>query len=179
MEWRSYLLRPRPRAEPRDAEGERAQLEKFRRYAASWRRPAAEPDSARFRFWDGSARPPTHSVPAHVVAKAAARLGPGEFAGLHEALLDAYFAANRDISDAAELERLWSRLGIPAEHFPALDSAALLAEVMDDHRDALDRGANGVPAVMMVGNEAVVVGAQPLEIYRRWITRTLERLSEN
>jgi len=179
VEWRSYLLRPAPRGTPRDEAGERDVLEKFRRYAASWRRPAAEPDAARFRFWDGSGRPPTHSVPAQVVAKAAARLGSPEFDAIHAALLDAYFAQNRDISAADELERVWRSLGLPGERFPDIEAADLVAEVMDDHRDALDRGANGVPAVMMVGNDAVVVGAQPLETYRRWMTRALERLGSS
>ena len=36
LEWRSFLLRPRPDPE--------RTLEKFRAYTQSWRRPAAEPD---------------------------------------------------------------------------------------------------------------------------------------
>src|SRR5262245_57588101 len=64
LEWRSFLLRPEPRP------GERS-LEKFRRYTESWLRPAAEEDSGTFRVWQGDAGPPSHSVPPHVVAKAA------------------------------------------------------------------------------------------------------------
>ena len=43
--WRSYLLRPEPRAA--DPRGEA--LEKFRDYTRSWLRPAAEADSGEFR----------------------------------------------------------------------------------------------------------------------------------
>ena len=64
VEWRSYLLRPNPN---RSLDAER-----FRSYTRSWRRPAAEPDSGSFREWSGEATPPSHSVPAHRVAKAAA-----------------------------------------------------------------------------------------------------------
>ncbi len=67
LEYRSFLLRPEP-ARGRD-------LEKFRAYTESWRRPAAEPDSGTFRVWQDGAGPPSHSVPPHLVAKAAATLG--------------------------------------------------------------------------------------------------------
>ena len=36
----------------------------------------------------------------------------------------------------------------------------------------------GVPAVRLVGNDAVIVGAHPFELYQRWVTRTLERRSQ-
>lgn len=178
IDWRSYLLRPTPRETPQTPLAAAEQLEKFRRYAQSWRRPAAEADAAEFRFWELEARPPTHSVPAQVVAKAAARQGRAAFRAMHTLLLEAYFGQNRDISAAGELGALWASLELPGEQFPALEDPELLGEVMSDHRDAIDRGATGVPAVMMVGNDAVVVGAQPLETYRRWIERSLERLAQ-
>jgi len=43
--------------------------------------------------------------------------------------------------------------------------------------DALARDVNGVPAVMMVGNDVPVVGTMPFESYRRWIARAFERSS--
>ena len=63
LEFKTYLLRPRP--EERD-------LEKFMRYTQSWMRPASEPDAPTFRVWETTEGPPTHSVPAQLVAKAAA-----------------------------------------------------------------------------------------------------------
>src|SRR5690606_32004149 len=40
--WRSYLLRPEPKARP---------VDKFRAYTESWKVPAAEEDSGSFRPW--------------------------------------------------------------------------------------------------------------------------------
>src|SRR5262249_45719578 len=67
IEWKSYLLRPRP--EPgRD-------LEKFRAYTQGWLRVAADEPRAPFVPWASDAGPPSHSLPAHVAAKAARSLG--------------------------------------------------------------------------------------------------------
>ena len=138
---------------------------------------AAEPAAADFRFWDGDATPPTHSVPAHVVAKAAERIGAASFRRCHAALLRAYFTENRDISDEAELRAIWNALGFDREGFPRLEDEALVAQVFADHRQAIALGANGVPAVMREGErEVILVGAQPLETYRRWVERVLERV---
>ena len=60
------MLRPYPE-EDRD-------LEKFRRYTESWKRPAADEDSAEFNVWKTDEGPPSHSVPPHRVAKAAAEI---------------------------------------------------------------------------------------------------------
>ena len=99
LRWRSYLLRPRPEPE-RD-------LVKFARYTQGWLRPAAEPDAPCFRVWESSEGPPSHSIPAHVVARAARRLGEAEGRAMHGRLLRAYFEENRDISREAVLRELW------------------------------------------------------------------------
>ena len=78
VEWRSFLLRPRP--DP----GRTA--EKFVAYTRSWLRPAAEPDSGTFRVWQGEAGPPSHSLPPHLIAKAAARIDAEAFRLIHERL---------------------------------------------------------------------------------------------
>src|SRR5262245_36496779 len=62
VEWRAFLLRPMP--DPART------IEKFRAYTQSWLRPAAEPDAPPFRPWVGDEGPPSHSIPAHAVAKA-------------------------------------------------------------------------------------------------------------
>ncbi len=98
LDWRSYLLRPQP--DPRRT------LEKFKAYTQSWLRPAADPDGGTFRVWSTDAGPPSHSLPPHLVAKAAARLGAAAFESMHAALLYAYFADNRDITDAATLRAI-------------------------------------------------------------------------
>ena len=77
VEWRAFLLRPRPDAS--------RTLETFRAYTRSWMRPAAEPDGGTFRVWATDEGPPSHSVPAHLIAKAAATIGPQAFRAMHEA----------------------------------------------------------------------------------------------
>ena len=86
IEWRSYLLRP--------SAGRGRDLERFRAYTESWRRPAAEEDSGEFRTWTGDEGPPSHSIPAHLASKAAAELGEDAFRRFHDRLLRAYFAEN-------------------------------------------------------------------------------------
>ncbi len=172
FDWRSYLLRPEPR---RPGEPQR-DLEKFRAYTQSWLRPAAEDDSGEFRVWQSDCGPPSHSVPAHRVSKAAARLGRQAFELIHERLMRAYFTENRDISRPATLQDLWHEVGLPADAFEVSRDPSILEEVLADHREALESGVTGVPAVRLEGNPAVIVGAHPIGLYRRWIERTLARL---
>ncbi|MCG8588813.1 MAG: DsbA family protein [Proteobacteria bacterium] len=167
LEWRSYLLRPNPNS-ARDPE-------QFRAYTRSWLRPAAEPDAGQFRVWESDEGPPSHSVPAHLAAKAARSLSEAAFRRLHGRLLQAYFAENRDISRESVLRELWSEVELPAADFARVSDSAFRDEVLDEHAGALELGVTGVPAVILEGTDAVILGAQPLEVYRRWIDRTLER----
>lgn len=166
LSFKSFLLRPRP--------GEHRDLERFRAYTESWQRPAAEPDGGRFRVWQGDAGPPSHSVPPHLVAKAAAALGDDAFRAVHERLLAAYFAENRDVSDDATLAEIWREAGLPEREFERREDPALLRSVLAEHEDALERGITGVPTVLIDGQDVPITGAHPLELYRRWITRVLE-----
>jgi predicted DsbA family dithiol-disulfide isomerase len=165
--WQSFLLRPRP-------EPERT-LEKFRAYTQSWLRPAAEPDSGTFQVWQGDAGPPTHSIPPHVVAKAAASLGEDAFRHVHDRLLHAYFAENRDITDADTLYAIWVEGGLPAEEFQRVADPQWLRATVDEHNAAVRLGVNGVPAVRVDGNDAFITGAYPIEMYRRWVERMLQQ----
>ena len=163
IEWRSFLLRPHP-TEKRD-------LEKFVRYTHSWLRPAAEPDAPSFRVWQSSDGPPSHSVPPHLVAKAAASLGPESFREIHQRLLRAYFSENRDITAAATLRAVWREAGLPESEFARSEAPALLEETLRQHQEAVARGVTGVPASGVAGSDVYVVGAHSLELYRRWIRR--------
>ncbi len=165
FEWRSFLLRPKP--------SPGRSLEKFREYTRSWLRPAAEPDSGDFSVWQTDEGPPSHSIPPHLIAKAAARIGPDAFERMHDRLLRAYFSENRDTSDRGVLRSLWDDLSLPSEGFDAIDDPALLEEVIAQHNEAIEAGVTGVPAMRLVGNDAVIVGAHPLSLYRRWIDRNL------
>lgn len=166
LEWRAFLLRPEPRA-GRDRE-------RFRAYTQSWLRPAAEPDAGEFRVWDGDADPPSHSVPPQRVARAAAALGPEAFERMHERLLHAYFAENRDVSAPEVLADLWREAGLPPADLALAWEPETEAAVRAEHAAALASGVSGVPAVRLAGNDAVIVGAQPLELYRRWARRALD-----
>lgn len=170
LEWRAYLLRPHPAPPGGDRD---ETLRRFARYTQSWLRPAGEPDAGRFRVWETGEGPPSHSVPAHVAAKAARRLGPDAFRALHERLLAAYFAENRDISAPEVLTRLWREAGLPEGAVGDTRDPDLVREVLADHAEALDLGVTGVPAARLEGMDAAVVGALPLETYRRWIARHL------
>jgi len=165
--WKSYLLRPRERV-VRDPK-------KFKRYTESWSRPAADDDAGEFRVWSSEAPPPSHSIPAHCVAKAAAGLGEDAFRSIHERLMPAYFSENRDISSFDVLRALWAAQGLDAAGFDVALRAETRARVLEEHEEAKAWGANGVPAIRRVDNDAVIVGAHPIELYRRWIDRSLAR----
>ena len=100
--WRSFLLRPEP--------DEKRDLETFRGYTRAWMRPAAEDESGEFNVWAGDSGPPSHSVPPHLVAKAAARIGPDAFERVHIRLLRAYFTHNRDITDRERADELMTAM---------------------------------------------------------------------
>jgi predicted DsbA family dithiol-disulfide isomerase len=166
LEWRSFLLRPRP--------DRKRTLDEFRAYTQSWTRPAEQqPDAGTFRPWSTDAGPPSHSIPPHLVAKAAAAIGDEAFDRIHERLMHAYFAENRDITDRATLEAIWREAGLPPESFTRADDPAILQQVIAEHDEAITHDVHGVPAVRMEGNDVPTVGAQPTEVYRRWVRHAL------
>jgi len=165
IEWRSYLLRPEKKV-GRD-------LERFRQYTESWMRPAAEPDAGAFRIWSSTAGPPTHSLPPHQVAKAAARVSGAAFAKIHDPLMTAYFADNRDISDFDVLRSIWGEAELPEEAFEQSHLEAIRRQIFREFAEARDLGATGVPALRRADNDAVIVGAHPEALYRRWIEKSL------
>jgi predicted DsbA family dithiol-disulfide isomerase len=165
LQWRSFLLRLQP--DPNRT------LEKFRAYTRSWLRPAAEPDAPAFRVWESDAGPPSYSVPPHLVAKAAATLGDAAFERMHALLLRAYFSENRDITDPETLRAIWREAELPDDAFARASDRGLAQIVIEQHNEAIEHGVDGVPAVRMAGREGVVIGAQPPELYRRWINRHL------
>jgi predicted DsbA family dithiol-disulfide isomerase len=168
LEWRSYLLRPAPR--PRTPEA----LEKFRAYTQGWRRVAEDEPHAPFQPWQGDTGPPTHSLPPHLVAKAAGALGEEAGRRMRERLFRAYFAESRDISDPDVLRSLWREVGLPDADLARADDPALARRVHAEHEEAQALGAGGVPAVRLADQEFVLVGAQPEAAYLRWFRRALE-----
>jgi len=165
LEWRSFLLRPRP--DPNRT------FEKFVAYTQSWLRPAAEEESAGFRVWSTQEGPPSHSVPPHLAAKAAATLGGDAFERLHPRLLRAYFVDNHDITALETLRGLWRDAGLPENEFDRIDDPALFKTVVDQHNEAIELGVGGVPSVRSADSDAVITGAHPYETYRRWVAKLI------
>lgn len=175
VQWKSFLLRPAPQSIGDPAEA----FERFRRYTKSWLRVGSDQDAGEFQVWQSDEGPPSHSVPPHLVSKAAARLGRGAFERIHERLMRAYFKENRDITNGEVLLELWLDVGLDGADFVATKDPELLQAVIDDHNEALGCGVTGVPAVRVADSPAATVGAHPLEEYRAWIDRTLARRETN
>ena len=167
LEFRSFLLRPEPSTE-RD-------LEKFRTYTQSWLRPAASKPSGEFRVWEGDAGPPTHSIPPHLLSKAAASLGDDAFRAVHDRLLHAYFSENRDITDDSTLRAIWGEAGLPESEFERRDDPVHLEAVLRENHDAYQHGVTGVPSVMIDGQNVPITGAHPVELYVDWIRKMQAR----
>jgi predicted DsbA family dithiol-disulfide isomerase len=165
IEWRSFLLRPYE---------ERRSLGEFTRYTERWARPAASEPDVTFRTWSGEHAPPSDSMPAAVAGKAVRHeFGEAAFARFHVALMHAYFADNRTITDRMVIldvarhcdldpDRLDARLGTFADE--------LHAEVVADHKAALALGIAAVPTAV-INDEYMLQGAMALDQYRKVVQR--------
>jgi predicted DsbA family dithiol-disulfide isomerase len=165
VEWRAFLLRPVAEERP---------LDRFTRYTESWARPLGAEPRAAFRTWSGEHQPPSHSMPCAVAGKVVRRVfGDDGFDRFHMELMRRYFVENLTISDRAVILDAAAACGLDAgvleEHLDA-DAAAAEAEVVADHRDALQRGITGVPTVV-VEDEYLLQGAMTLEQYRKVVAR--------
>jgi predicted DsbA family dithiol-disulfide isomerase len=112
-------------------------------------------------------------VPPHLVARAAAKLGRAEFDAVHERLFAAYFAENRDITRSETLRAIWGECGLPDRAFDRHEDPAIREAVLADHKEAIELGIHGVPAVRIDPNPIAAVGAQPVDAYRRWFLKEL------
>lgn len=160
--WKSFLLRPSP--EPRS-------LEEHREYTRSWLRPAEQEESGSFTVWATENEPPTHSVPAHLAAKAAATFGEEEFHRFHLSAMEAYFRENRTISDLEVLADVAERSGIPADDFLSrLDrwEISFQKEVFAEHNEGVRTGVTGIPSVV-VDDALLIPGAVDTGVYRKVI----------
>lgn len=164
MRWRSFLLRPFP---------EQRRIEDFRSYTARWARPAALEPKAEFRTWGSDAAPPSHSVPPAVAGKVASTFGGSAFLEYHRALLHAYFAENRTISDRSVLVAIAGEVGLELDLFSErLDGGygQIEQEVLQEHNQAIQAGITAVPSVV-IGGRYLVTGAVDAEHYRRVIAK--------
>lgn len=165
VEWRSFLLRPRV---------EERSLEAFTRYTEHWARPAAAEPLASFRRWSGEHPPPSHSMPSAIAGKAVAHaFGADAFHRFHLALMHAYFAENRTISERDVILDVANQVGLDTASLAAhidTDGVELEGEVVADHKDALARGIAAVPTVV-IEDEYMLQGALSLEQYRKVVGR--------
>ena len=54
---------------------------------------------------------------------------------------------------------------------PGVAKSQLLRQIIQEHQEAIEQGASGVPAVRAADQFGVLTGAQPLEVYRSWFAR--------
>jgi predicted DsbA family dithiol-disulfide isomerase len=105
--------------------------------------------------------------------KAAARLGA--FDRYHLAVMDAYFYANRNVTNVSTLVEIAADCGLDRGTFESmLDDDDLRREVIDDHNGAIALGVSGVPAVV-TPDGLVIPGAQDAVFYRRLVKKLATR----
>ena len=91
----------------------------------------------------------------------------GKHGVFHRAVLAAYFAHGQDIGDVAVLRGVAAEVVLDQEALARVLTAGSYAEQrMAAEREAHSRGVNAVPTFLF-DDGARVVGAQPLEYFRR------------
>jgi predicted DsbA family dithiol-disulfide isomerase len=103
----------------------------------------------------------------------------GLHAPFHDRLMDAYWSEATNIGDPDELRRLAAEVGLDAEDVERVlaDPAAYLDLVEGSTREALSIGINAVPACLL-DRRLIVLGAHPLEVFRRAFNEVSSRVAE-
>lgn len=163
IRWRTFLLYPE--------EGERYMSAEV---ARAWQGAQEEEPEAPFARWPAGRALPRSSLPAQEAAKAALRQGEDALWRLHPLLFKAYFARSADISDEETLLALAAEAGLDVPRLRQdLASGECARETLEEHETAFERyGVSGVPTVIVDGGFPLL-GALPLEMYRRAIERAL------
>jgi predicted DsbA family dithiol-disulfide isomerase len=146
------------------------------RHAEAWHRAHLEERSLSFQPWGDGQPYPTSSLPALIASKCAERQGKPPFVRFHVALFRAFFGECRNISDREVLFDLAKESGLNMEKFRQdFDQGSLEDEVMAEFEEGRNRYAGwGVPLVI-IGDRYPVVGATPIEMYRRPIELCLAK----
>ena len=82
-------------------------------------------------------------------------------------------AALHLVGSTAEAQDRRGTPGALLAAFARREDPALLERVLAEHASALEAGVNGVPAVMIEGQDVPLTGALPIEMFERWIERNL------
>lgn len=164
VHWKSFTLVP-------EAEPGRT----FNAHAAeAWARARAnaQVEGTTFTARLPGAPMPASSVPALEAAKCAANQGDTGFARYHLALLEAYFTASRDISQADVLIDLARETQLDVDRFTLdLASGRMRQGVLAEYLEAQALGVTSVPTVILAdrGGAIRIVGEVPLTQYRRYV----------
>jgi predicted DsbA family dithiol-disulfide isomerase len=113
--------------------------------------------------------PPPEVVPNTMRALRVTELARerGLHAGVHDRLMDAYWAEARDIGDPAELRALAVEAGLDgAEVDQVLAGEAYRDRVLAQTAQAVSIGVTGVPGFLL-DRRLLVLGAQPQEAFER------------
>lgn len=169
VEWRAFELRPEP-APTLDPGGEYLR--------STWARavyPMARERGMRLRL------PPVQPRSRRAFEAALYAGSQQRFDAMHEGLFRAFFADGRDLADLDVLADVGAQAGLdPDAVREAVESGRFTSRVQEEQRQAHELGVGGVPALLAVpppqsGAKALLVtGAQPEEVVRQMIERTLE-----
>jgi len=150
------------------------------RHAEAWHRAHLEERSLSFQPWRVGQPYPTSSLPALIASKCAERQGELPFARFHIALFRAFFGECRNISNHEVLFDLAKESGLNMEKFRQdFDQGSLEDKVMAEFEEGQSQYPGwGVPLVI-IGDRYPVVGAAPIEMYRRGIDLCLTKPKNN
>lgn len=113
-------------------------------------------------------------MPCAIAGKAVLHtFGARAFDRFHLALMRAYFADNRTVTERAVILDVAASVDLDTSALARVlddDAGALEAEVVIDHREALARGIAAVPTVV-VDDEYMLQGAMRVEQYRKVVER--------
>lgn len=145
--------------------------------ASAWRKVARERDAEKIvpDLWKSS-DPPTSSMPPLFALHAAAIVG-GNAGGerLLAELRSAAFLHGVNISRDDVILEIAEKVGLPLSRFSnAYFSEQTRRTVRDQHEDAIVRGIDSVPTVIL-GDEWMLAGARSIEDYRSAIRRFVQQ----
>lgn len=160
VDWKSFMLRP-------TEEGGKTRAE-FVEYTRNWSRmPEADARLVVTSPWASDDPHPSHSLPALVAFKLVETYGEAVADDFHHRVFNAYFNENRTISDVDVLAAIASEAGLDANDFTsdfAEQRSTLEAQVYNDHNEAVQLGATGVPATIL-DNQIAISGAQETAVF--------------
>lgn len=139
-------------------------------HAESWHRAHLEEPATVFSPWDPGQPYPTSSMPALQASKCAEWQGEQAFIRYHLALYEAFFEKNQNISDPGVLFSLARECELDIDKFVSdFEGGMAREQVLAEYDEGHSRYEGwGVPLVI-VGDRYPVVGAVPVDIYRRAI----------